>query len=51
MLGGFIGVVLALFSDSMVRHRQAGDVAANEFAGALGEIKGSVQRLRQKIRR
>jgi uncharacterized protein involved in exopolysaccharide biosynthesis len=54
LLGTFVGVVLAFFSESIVRHRQAGDTYADEFAGTLGEIKGAmvgrVKRLRQKIR-
>jgi uncharacterized protein involved in exopolysaccharide biosynthesis len=54
LLGTFIGVVSALFSESINRHRRAGDAYADEFAGTLGEIKGAmfgrVQALRQKIR-
>ena len=54
LLGTFVGVVSALFSESINRHLKAGDAYADEFAGTLGEIKGAmvgrVQRLRQKIR-
>jgi len=55
LFGGFLGVASAAFSESVVRGRRAGDPYAEEFSGALGEIKGEivgrVQRLREKIRR
>ena len=55
LLGGFLGVALATFSESVVRGRRAGDPYADEFSGTLGEIKGEmvgrVRQLREKMRR
>jgi uncharacterized protein involved in exopolysaccharide biosynthesis len=55
LLGAFIGGVSALSSDTILRRREAGDLDADEFAGTLGEIKGSMlggmKRLRQKMQR
>jgi len=53
LLGFFIGAVSSLSSDSILRRRQAGDANADEFAGTLGEIKGTMlggmKRLRQRM--
>jgi uncharacterized protein involved in exopolysaccharide biosynthesis len=55
LFGGFLGVVSAAFSESVIRGRRAGDPYAYEFSGTLGEIKGEVvgrvRRLTEKIRR
>ena len=55
LLGGFLGVASATFSESVVRGRRAGDPYADEFSGTLGEIKGEmvgrVRQLREKMRR
>jgi uncharacterized protein involved in exopolysaccharide biosynthesis len=54
ILGGFVGTLVALMSDTINRRRNEGDPQANEFVGTLGEMKGEmlgrVRRFRRRIR-
>jgi uncharacterized protein involved in exopolysaccharide biosynthesis len=55
LLGGFIGVLVAFTSGMTARRRKGGDVEADEFVGALGEVKGEllepVRWISKRIRR
>jgi uncharacterized protein involved in exopolysaccharide biosynthesis len=54
LLGGLIGSLFAFMSETMARRRHAGDPTADEFVGALHQMKGDmlgrVKRMRAKIR-
>ncbi len=43
LLGGLVGILLALTSEKLARRRSEGDVQANEFLGTLGEVKDEVR--------
>ena len=42
LLGGFVGVVVALASGMMDRRRKEGDTEVEEFMSALGEVKAEI---------
>ena len=42
LLGGIFGGFLAFLREGMARRRKQGDTEAEEFAGALGQVKGEV---------
>ncbi len=55
LLGGIVGSFLAFLREGMARRRKEGDAEAEEFAGALGQVKGEmlgrVRTLKNRIRR
>jgi len=42
LLGGFLGVLIAFTSGITARRREGGDADADEFVGALSEVKGEL---------
>lgn len=52
--GAVFGIALAFIADAMTRVREEGDVEADEFVGALGEVKGEIlspiRSLKKRIR-
>ena len=42
MLGAFLGIIVAFTRGMAARRRDIGDAEANEFVGALGEVKGEL---------
>jgi len=42
MLGAFLGIIVAFIRGMAARRRDVGDAEADEFVGALGEVKGEL---------
>ena len=55
ILGGFVGAIIALMSDTVSRRREEGDAQADEFVDTLGDMKGAMvgrfRRVSERIRR
>jgi uncharacterized protein involved in exopolysaccharide biosynthesis len=51
LMGSFLGVVLAFAREMLTRRRREGNVEANEFIGAVEEIKAGARKSVRRLRR